>query len=210
MIIGLTGAKRSGKNTVAKFIRDNFFGDYTVYEHSFAAKLKQSAVAALIGTVVSEEDAIEACDMLKENSEIVIKMPLDIGSNVAPMTTWQKLSGRQYLQWYGTEAHRRIFGEDFWTDIVLNEIYDRKDGTVWEENLDVITDVRFPDEAKAIKYMGGKIVKVTRPGLEQNDAHVSEQGIPDELIDFEIWNDGSLDQLKYKTIDATREVIRRS
>lgn len=209
MIIGLTGVARSGKNTVASFINNNFSESYYCYEHSFAGKLKQSAIAALIGSVVSEEDAILACDLLKEDSEIIIKMPMDIGGS-SPMVNWQKLTGRQYLQWYGTEAHRHIFGEDFWTDIVLDEISNRKDGSVWEENLDVITDVRFPDEAKSIQYMYGKIVRVNRPGLGQNDAHVSEQGIPDELVDFEIWNDGSLDQLKYRTIDATREVIRRS
>lgn len=205
MIIGLTGVKRSGKNTVAKFIHDNFFESYFIYEHSFAGKLKQSAVAALLGEVWPEKDAIEWCDFFKATGKISLTY-----TNKGNLMELKSLTGREFLQWYGTEAHREIFGQDFWTDIVLNKIYERKDGTVWEENLDIITDVRFSDEVKAIKYMGGKIIRINRPNLEQNDFHSSEQRIPDELIDFELWNDGSLRQLNYRTVDVTKEVIRRS
>lgn len=38
----------------------------------------------------------------------------------------------------------------------------------------VITDVRFPDEAKLVEELNGSLVHVRRPGLDSDDGHVSE------------------------------------
>ena len=62
----------------------------------------------------------------------------------------------------------------------------------------VISDCRYPNEAEAIKALGGIIIRVVRPGFGlDGDAanHVSESGIPDDLVDIEIYNDGTLAEL---------------
>ena len=51
----------------------------------------------------------------------------------------------------------------------------------------VIDDVRFPNEAEMIRARGGKIWRLSRKGFEPSgDSHVSEAGLPDELIDGEV------------------------
>lgn len=59
------------------------------------------------------------------------------------------------LQWWGTDFRRRNFGENYWVDKMFASI---------PANLDIalISDVRFPNEADAIKTRGGYTVKITR------------------------------------------------
>lgn len=56
----------------------------------------------------------------------------------------------------------------------------------------VITDVRFPNEAKAITFRGGYIVRVTRPGVDAVNAHVSETAMDDWPFDAHLVNDADL------------------
>lgn len=211
LIIGLCGYKRSGKNTAAKYIASNFEDKYKVVEHSFAGKLKQSALAAITGEIWPEEDAIKACESIKERITIKFEASGKPNAEFADVLKSFSLTGREYLQWYGTEAHRKIFGQDFWTDIILNYIYNERNENraEWNEFLDIITDVRFPDEIKAIKYMGGKVMRINRPGIMFYDPHDSEAELPTELIDVEIYNDGSLEEFAYRVVDGMGEVLRQ-
>lgn len=59
----------------------------------------------------------------------------------------------------------------------------------------VITDVRFPNEAQAIKDRGGVMVRVHRPGVAAVNAHVSETALDGWDFDHHVYNDGSLDKL---------------
>lgn len=213
MIIGLCGFKRSGKNTAAKYIESNFGDKYKVVEHSFAGKLKQSALAAITGEIWPEEDAIKACESIKERITIKFEASGEPNAEFADVLKNFSLTGREYLQWYGTEAHRKIFGQDFWTKIILdkipNPITPTGNAHEWDTRLDIITDVRFPDEAKDIKARKGKIVRINSPRVEETDSHASEQGIPKELVDVEIWNGGSLEQFAYRVVDGMGEVFRQ-
>jgi len=61
----------------------------------------------------------------------------------------------------------------------------------------VITDVRYANEAKLIKDMGGRIIKINRNvTTTQHTSHSSEKGIDDSnYIDFTIDNNGTIEQL---------------
>src|SRR5881394_3350138 len=101
MIIGLNGRMRSGKDTVAHILTKHFSNIERV---AFAGKLKQSAAASLGISVETLEDL-----KLREDVYIqVVQDPHIIDFNI-----------RQYLQRYGTEAHRDVFGDDFWVEQVL-------------------------------------------------------------------------------------------
>ena len=58
----------------------------------------------------------------------------------------------------------------------------------------IFSDMRFPNEAKAIRDAGGRLVLITRPGLPE----VTDPNDPDnQLSDFDDWdyhivNDGSM------------------
>lgn len=204
MIIGLAGAKESGKNTAARMINELFSDDYEVKEWSFAAKLKQSAVAALTGHVVPIEEAIEHCDWIKEHGIIRVDKGLE------PMG---KISGRQFLQWYGTEAHREIFGKDFWIDIVMNQIPNpiTELGTKeeWNSRIDVITDIRFPNEAIAVRSHGGKVLRINRPSIGEGDSHASEKPLENYLVWGEISNKGSLNDLRQKILPTVKFAMQQ-
>jgi hypothetical protein len=59
-----------------------------------------------------------------------------------------------------------------------------------------ITDVRYPNEADAIKARGGFVVRVERPGTGPANAHVSETALDDFEFDAVLRNTGTLDDLK--------------
>jgi hypothetical protein len=183
MLIGLTGVAQSGKDTTCLLLQD--IVEAPVRRDAFADRLKLSAARAL-GLDYDLDNARNFCNMIKcPGFDILILDPNGF--------CVRSLSGRKYLQAYGTEAHRDVFGTDFWVDIVLDQ-YDRYDPS---GEVVVITDTRFPNEAQAIRDCGGVIWKIERPKLERisESTHGSEQGIPGELIDWTIINDGDLDHL---------------
>jgi len=67
---------------------------------------------------------------------------------------------RNKLQQLGTELGRDKFGEDIWINIVYNwmKVYSSRNIKRF-----IITDVRFENEVKFIKNMGGVIIKIYAP-----------------------------------------------
>lgn len=110
---------------------------------------------------------------------------------------WVGKSPRQMMQTLGTAWGRDLVREDFWVQRCLQEIA-RADNTRF-----VISDVRFENEATAIRAAGGVILHLSRPNGARTVAdHASEAGI--ERVsgyDFQIVNDGSLRDLQRKVAD---------
>lgn len=169
------------------------------YQLGFADKLKIMAARAL-GFDRPEPELIALMDEAKESWDIYVNTPEGVN--------WHDLSGREYLQHFGTQA-RRTFGEDFWVNMVLPDPRSVLQGGVEEQmehqleqmypDVDVLifTDLRFENEARRIKALGGTIWNVTRPGTE-SDGHASEQQLDPKLIDAYIVNDGTLTALDLK------------
>lgn len=111
---------------------------------------------------------------------------------------WLGASPRQLLQSLGTEWGRQHVAEDVWVRIAM-----RMAGMC---ELAVIPDVRFDNEAMAIRSAGGSVWRVVRPGVSCLDAstakHSSERGISPDLIDDIILNDGDIERLRSR-VDAT-------
>jgi hypothetical protein len=99
---------------------------------------------------------------------------------------------RMALQKVGS-AVRNSLGPDTWVRRVIR---------AWDAQGNpptVVTDVRYPNEARAIRERGGLIVRITRPGAGltgEAATHESENGLPDDLVDVEIVNDGTLSELQ--------------
>lgn len=145
MIIGLIGQAGSGKNTFAERLK--LFSLLPVDERSFADKLKKSAAASL-------GISVEVLESIKNTGTIIVGDPKKtvFGKSSKPIT---EISIRSFLQKTGTEAHRDIFGDSFWLDaaLPLTENYPKT-------RLTVITDPRFPNEAKRIEELGGITIKI--------------------------------------------------
>jgi hypothetical protein len=95
---------------------------------------------------------------------------------------------RDLLQRLGVGA-RKTFGDMFWVQQALKQVH-------FEGNF-VITDVRFPNEAKAIlEYDNAQIWRIRRVGFDAVNAHVSESAMDGEKVDQIFVNNGTLDDLK--------------
>jgi hypothetical protein len=186
-IISMTGAKRSGKNTFALFLKDEAQADgKTVELASWAYLLKTVAVESL---GVFEEPDVWA-DRTKENHVIQI---IDYSSG--PTDPEHEISVRQFLQNLGTEACRNTFGEDFW----VNQFWNHFEKVHSEmPDLLIFTDTRFDNEAKSVESFGGINIEVVKNDIKLDDSHASEQGISREYIYDTIWNDSDLDALRAK------------
>jgi hypothetical protein len=179
MILGLKGLKGSGKDTVAAYL----IKQHGFERRAFADPLKRS-VAALLDIPYHE------IDRWKNDRGIWVELT-DGGSERlhAPLTF------REFLQRYGTEAHRDIFGENFWLDYTLP-----RDG-YWHGKKIAITDCRFENEARRVNLVGGFVVQIKRPGLDFKDQHRSEEEFPLRLVDYELINDGTFEKL-YEMVEV--------
>lgn len=170
MLIGITGAAGSGKDTVA----DHLFAKHSFTPTSFARPLKQAVkdIFWLTDTEMTDRD-------LKEK-----------------VNPFWGLSPRTIMQRFGTEAMRGTFGNEIWIR-TWHRVYQ----ALADTDHIVVSDVRFEDEAKAVRDLGGKIIHIVRPNnphaLASGTAgHTSESGIACEEGDIILQNNGTLNQLR--------------
>lgn len=112
-----------------------------------------------------------------------------------------KLTPRLILQLLGTECGRKIIHPNIWVNSLMSEYVEYSN---W-----IITDLRFPNEAKAIKAKGGIIIKINRTNntIETSgiQKHESEIALDNYKFDDIIENDGTLEDLFYKV----HEIIKK-
>jgi hypothetical protein len=195
MIIGFVGFIGSGKDTAADYLV-NFHG---FRRDSFANTLKD-AVAAVFGwdrTLLEgrTKEAREWREQVDPWWSERLNMP--------------HLTPRWILQYWGTEVCRQGFHDDIWIASVENKMRKTTDNIV-------ISDVRFPNEIRAIHNAGGKVIWVQRgelpswhimaakanngdifaaEKLKALGVHASETAWVGKDIDFTVSNNGSIDDL---------------
>lgn len=188
-VIGLHGYAGAGKDTVFERMLE-LAGDRFV-RASFAEPMKRSAAALL-------DVAVEQLEEWKRDGRVTLAVGKWKQHPVYQSeTTFQPIARemiiRELLQRFGTEAHRDIFGDDFWVDFAMREISDivpspgmhRRDP---DAPTVVFTDVRFVNEADAIIDRGGQVWLVEGPQDADAAGHSSEQRLPDRMISHVIDN----------------------
>lgn len=190
MLIGLTGRKEVGKDTTYDRIRYLYQHAITVERVGFADLIYRSAAEAL---------GVSVQDLHKWKSDPTIK--IKVVKEFQGEVVLHEILVRAFLQRYGFEAHRNIFGQDFWeqriTDILRSH---------WESLL-VVTDIRLPSEASLVLAAGGFIVKVHGDQEDHWDLHATEQGIPYDMISFHI--DNSTRDDDYANLDEQVQQLMR-
>ena len=198
IIIGLLGKKQSGKDTVAA----RLVAEHNFSRIAFADPLKE-IVADLDPWVRIEAD--EAGLLYGPGS-----VPSHNGPEHARLTAILKAVGwdtakqlrevRRLLQAQGVAVRDHLY-RDAWVDAAEGAV-EAVPGPV------VITDVRFLNEADFIEA-NGELVRVVRPGLVSDDAHVSENELNHYRIpgDYTVVNDGTLADLDAK-VDAVLANIK--
>lgn len=221
MIIGINGYSGSGKDTIGKIIQYltctiKFPKDLSIEERllgvpdcsghlvpweikKFAGKLKQ--IASILTGIPQDkfEDqefkktflGAEWATLKPYNSEA--KWIFDNELYDDPMTV------REFLQKLGTDGLRKGLHTNVWVNALMADYkkIEYGDDEQGEYPNWVITDTRFPNEAKAIKERGGIIIRVDRPGVKAINSHPSEIGLDDWKFDHKIWNGSDLTALTF-------------
>ena len=208
MIIGFVGFIGSGKDTAADYLV-NFHG---FRRDSFANTLKD-AVAAVFGwdRTLLEGRTSEAREWREQ-----------VDPWWSERLNMPHLTPRWVLQYWGTEVCRQGFHDDIWIASVENKMRKTTDNIV-------ISDVRFPNEIKAIHSAGGIVVRVQRGPLphwydvaiqankgsesaqnflKNEKIHTSETAWVGCKIDHVVHNDCSIDSLfaEIKNLVSNRPV----
>ena len=199
MIIGVCGFIGSGKDTIADYLV-NF---HEFRRDSFAATLKD-AVAAVFGW---------DRDLLEGRTKSAREWREQVDPWWAERLNMPNLTPRWVLQYWGTEVCRRGFHDDIWIASLENKLRNNRDNTV-------ISDCRFPNEIQAIQNQGGIIVWVkrgelpawylqavqanlgdplAREVLHRQNIHVSETAWVGTRFDYELDNNGTIEEL-YATV----------
>jgi hypothetical protein len=201
-LIGLTGFAQSGKDESAKYLiaQDGYtriaFADklratlyglnpLVIVPYEFVAGLVEAARATgdlramyLIGggaPYMNDKDTFKIVGLghrLYRLRDLVDAVGWDEAKKVPEV--------RQLLQRNGTEAGRKIFGESFWIDQAFASAGDAKKV--------IVTDVRFDNEAEAVRDRGGVVIAVQRAGVGPVNDHASDRGIRADLVDAYIFN----------------------
>ena len=105
---------------------------------------------------------------------------------------------REFLQALGTECMRNTLSDNIWVAALMADYkhVDYNDDEQPSLPNWIITDVRFPNEAEAIKARGGIILRVNRPGYAPINAHPSEVGLDAWDFDYRIVNNSDVFDLK--------------
>jgi hypothetical protein len=203
MLISVTGFIGSGKDTVANYLT-TFHG---FKKESWAGSLKD-AVSNVFGWD-------------RELLEGTTKYSREWREQVDPWWSDRlkipNLTPRWILQQWGTDVCRNHFHNDIWVASIENKLRQSKDDIV-------LTDSRFPNELNTIKKLNGITIRVNRGPKPDwyNDAiaanagpkhmtwalstdrlhklgiHPSEYSSVGLKFDYEIENDGTIDDLHEK------------
>jgi hypothetical protein len=172
LLIGLSGKAGSGKSTV---------GDYLAGAHGY----EQLAFAGALKEVVGLAFGFSEEQLYGRRKEAVDPR-------------WG-VSARWCMQWLGTEVLRAKW-PDIWIHHLRQDILDFL--SINGQHPIVVTDVRFRDEAEALKGMGAVLVRIRRSageppaGATGIPGHVSESDLDGwEGWDYVIQNNGTLQDL---------------
>lgn len=188
IVVGLTGAAGSGKDTAAEFMVDLLRKGHrcNAVRWAFADALRQMLLPIVPPLYMHDR-------RLKEQ-------PVP-GLGV---------SYRMLAQTLGTEWGRNLIAQDLWVRIMDNRLARLVEMTQHSPPIVVVvSDVRFPNELRWIRERGGHLVRITRPDAAEVRAHESELHTAEFATDQRISNDSSLPVLQAR-VDLCLQKLQAS
>jgi len=202
MIIGFAGKASSGKTTAAHHLAPLLDRETLIVPMAMVLReeveqfLRTSGAAAAVPLVygcqedklrifyVDQDQALAACP--RWDGYLAAHQDIQDRAGQAAVTV------RRILQWWGTE-YRRSEDPDYWTKAWKAKV----SGYDFDRVHILVDDVRFMNELQVIRALGGRFVKIDRPGFAAGGNHASETSLDgfngwDEVI----LNDASLEEFK--------------
>jgi len=179
-ILGLTGYAGAGKDTVADLLVTH-------------ARFRKMAFADALRAEIAEGFGLLPDDLAQPHTKnvptpalrmrnaprdflaaVVLSLSAAAPDHRTPLSPeWldANRSPREIMQWWGTEF-RRAQHPNYWSRVLLSRLTEahRAGGSRF-----VITDVRFDNEAEALRSAGGVMWQITRPGItgQAEGSHIS-------------------------------------
>lgn len=182
-LLGIAGQAGAGKDTAARVLLAHDWVQIT-----FAGPIKDMLWALLVSR---DPDNFEMYDGVLHGSR-----------KGEPLAALNGRTARHALQTLGTEWGRNCIHSDIWIDTALDRARNCR-GSV------VITDVRFRNEAAAIRREGGKVLRIVRgdrdPGTIDG-THASEAEVDLLDVDGEIVNNGTIEDLHAAVLSFVKRV----
>ncbi len=175
-LIGITGLKCSGKDTLAECLMDVLpRSKYANLRYSFANPIYRM-IEVLLG---------------QKHMPTLDNGEYDKSSMIEPYG----VTLRTLLQTLGTEWGRNMVHNEVW---VLNaeQWLARVAASAPATRYILFTDIRFPNEVRFIRNQGGTVVQVVRSATGRSDNHESERGIPAFMVDKVVDNNGTMEELQ--------------
>lgn len=200
MIIGISGKKQSGKDTVASMIQ--YIMLYRSYKRSY--NFDEWKLFKAASTIPSYEQLgdfryikiIPFAYHLKKCASIILdcnEEDLYNESFKESEINWLGITVREFLQKLGTEVGRNI-DSDLWVKAFDNQYHNAIKFDTF-----IVPDVRFVNEAEYIKNHNGILLRTNRGSSE--DFHQSEIDLDKyKKFDFILDNNNSLNNL-FKEVD---------
>lgn len=181
MLVGLVGYKGSGKGVASAALVDDGFKLV-----KFAEPLKAMLRALLAANGLDTE---------------TIERMIEGDLKEVPAAELNGQSPRHAMQTLGTEWGRGLISPMLWIDMFKR----RAAAAMRFGNCVVTDDVRFLNEAEAIKRLGGALVRVIRPSLVVDLQHKSEREIALIECDYNVMNALDREHLQRAIINFTRK-----
>lgn len=189
-VILLGGKKRTGKNTAEKFLKNYLeTKGFSVATVSFAEPLKE--MVAMIFDITLED-----VEFYKNNPNKTWIELINSHNQVVAQTDF-----RRVLQKFGTEVRNAYLGRNFWVNLAKDKV------TASRADYVIISDWRFIHEAsEMMKDFDTKTIIINKD-TGSVDTHASEKELETFIPDYQISNEGTLEQLEEKMFKIARNLI---
>lgn len=182
--------------------KDDFLGkEWNKYKIGYITYINSSEVTVVEKEYYIYEEFINAIKKAKEDKQ---KYNIEI----------EILTPRKFLQLLGTECGRKIIHPNIWCIATFNDykpqhyrvVKDYSGMPLYQETTMpkwIISDVRFPNEAEAIKDRNGILIRVER-NTGNTEMHDSEIALDNyKNWDYVIDNNGTIEEL----IEKVRDIL---
>jgi hypothetical protein len=180
LLVGLAGPKGCGKSTIARRVIS--IGGYEGHvtggtRYRFAGPIK--AMLRALGLTEAQVDGDEK------------ELPCALLGGETPRVAQQRLG-----DW------GRSIDVNLWVNATMLDV----DSDLSDDSfLVAIDDLRFDNEAEAIRRHGGLIIQLQRPGVSYTGEHASEVGVSGHLVDHIVPNAGTPDVCAQHVLQLLRK-----
>lgn len=188
ILIGLHGKARTGKDTLA---------NYLIKKHNLLR----------YGPSVR----------VKDTTAVMFDFPrwyLDDDTMKEMYDDFWGMTYREMAQKVGKESSRDVFGDDIWmrhVEQLMLTLKKGKDANIsGAHNGIILADIRYANEAVWVKNHGGTVFFIVRdnaPKISGVEGHAGEAGLPLDLADCIIYNDGTIEDM-YRHADVFLDYAR--